>query len=104
MAERRKRADDLSRRRTKRYPAAQTGRVHHLGQAPALQPVETAEGLAYTETAAVRLQRLMTPQVARLVADLRTRMAAAAQDLRFEEAGRLRDELAAAEVELARRE
>ncbi len=68
-----------------------------------MQPVETAAGLTYVEAAAVRLQRLMTPQVALLAEDLRSRMVAAAAAQDFEEAGRLRDELAAAEAELARR-
>jgi excinuclease UvrABC nuclease subunit len=101
---RRSRADDLSRRRSRTYRAPETGRVHHLGQAPAQQPVSTEEGLAWTEAARVRLQRMMIPQVEALGADLRRRMAAAAEALDFEEAGRLRDELAGVDAELVSRQ
>ena len=99
----RSRAADLSWRRRGTYRAAETGRVHHLGQAPAQQPVATEDGLAWSEASAVRLQRLMAPQVEALRDDLARRMAAAAGALDFEEAARLRDELAAAEAELSRR-
>lgn len=77
--------------------------MHHLGQAPAQQPVATEDGLAFTEASPVRLARLMTPQVERLAADLRARMAAAAAALDFEAAARLRDEVTAVEAELAAR-
>lgn len=105
MAEvpRRRQADELSRRRAGRYRAPETGRVHHLGQAPALQPVVTSDGVEMSEAAAVRLARLMDAQVVALGEDLRARMASAAQAMDFEGAARLRDEAAAVDAELARR-
>ncbi len=99
----RRRADDLSRRRSRTYRAPATGRVHHLGQAPPQQPVATDGGLVFTEASRVRLSRLMLPQVQALARDLRDRMAAAADATDFEEAARLRDELAAVEAELTTR-
>ncbi len=111
------RARDLvGRRRQRRVP--ETGRVHHLGAAPAVMPVlggdgssataETADSPAppetgSTRTAAVQLASRTQWELQRLLADIGTEMAAAAAALDFEAAARLRDELARVQAEMDRR-
>ena len=97
-------ARDHVRKRSRTYKAPETGRHHHIGSAPELQPVLGEDGAAsYSETSPVQL-------AARTVAQLeeqRTRtsraMAQAAEDLRFEDAAALRDDLDRIDAELVRR-
>jgi len=109
------RARDLVGRRRPRKPA-ETGRVHHLGAAPAVMPVLRDGGAASpeapgasgtsetsTRTAAVQLASRTRWELDRLLADIGAEMAAAAAALDFEQAGRLRDELLQAQAELDRR-
>jgi len=105
------RARDLvGRRRQRRVP--ETGRVHHLGAAPAVMPVlrddadspGAATADTSTRTAAVQLAARTGWELRRLLADLEAEMAAAAAALDFEAAARLRDELVRVRAELDRRE
>ncbi|HEX8079432.1 MAG TPA: UvrB/UvrC motif-containing protein [Jatrophihabitans sp.] len=100
------RARDLVGRRRPRK-AADTGRVHHLGAAPALMPVLNSDGACTTETAtrtaAVQLASRTRWELDRLVEDISAEMAGASAALDFELAGRLRDELARVRAELDRR-
>ena len=91
---------DLVRRRRRDYRAADTGRHHHMGTAPALQPV-LGEGT--TETAPVQLAQRTRAQLEQARARYAERMAAAAAALDFEQAARLRDAVHAVETELRRR-
>lgn len=103
------RARDLvGRRRQRRLP--ETGRVHHLGAAPAVMPVlrdggpDTDEaGDTSTRTAAVQLAARTGWELRQLLADLEAEMATAAAALDFEAAARLRDELVRVRAELDRR-
>jgi excinuclease UvrABC helicase subunit UvrB len=100
------RARDLvGRRRPRKAP--DTGRVHHLGAAPAIMPVLKDDGAgtstASTRTAAVQLASRTRWELDRLVEDISAEMAAASAALDFELAGRLRDELARVRAELDRR-
>jgi excinuclease UvrABC helicase subunit UvrB len=100
------RARDLvGRRRPRKAP--DTGRVHHLGAAPALMPVLNSDGASTTETAtrtaAVQLASRTRWELDRLVEDISAEMAGASAALDFELAGRLRDELARVRAELDRR-
>jgi hypothetical protein len=109
------RARDLvGRRRQRRVP--ETGRVHHLGAAPAVMPVlgdddtrpaesagSAGTAVASTRTAAVQLASRTRWELERLLADIGTEMATAAAALDFETAARLRDELARVQAELDRR-
>jgi hypothetical protein len=83
------RARELTRRRERASRAPDTGRVHHLGAAPAGQPVHTDGGLSWVETSQVRLRTLTDAQLSALAAELEERMRAAAARLEFEEAARL---------------
>ena len=97
-------ARDLVRKRRGAYRAPETGRHHHIGAAPERQPLLGEDGPAeYVETAAVQLAERTVVQLRQQAARLRTRMATAADDLDFELAARLRDDLGAVEGELARR-
>ena len=97
------RARELVGRRRPRK-AAETGRVHHLGAAPPVMPVLGSDGTdAETRTAAVQLAARTRWELDRLAAELDGQMTAAAAALDFEQAGRLRDELARVRAELDRR-
>lgn len=96
-------ARDLVRRRSRSYRAPETGRHHHIGAAPELQPVLGDDGSSYVGTAQVQLAARTVAQLREQAARLRTGMAEAARDLRFEDAARLRDDLGLVEGELARR-
>jgi len=97
-------ARDLVRRRRGTYKAPETGRHHHIGAAPERQPLLGEDGTSeYVETAAVQLAERTAAQLVVQRDRLAARMAAAAAELDFERAARLRDGLAAVEAELARR-
>jgi hypothetical protein len=101
------RARELVGRRRPRT-APDTGRVHHLGAAPAVMPVLPGDGTdddpaASTRTAAVQLAARTRWELDRLATDLAEQMTAAASELDFERAGRVRDELARVRAELDRR-
>lgn len=97
------RARDLVGRRRKREAPA-TGRVHHLGAAPAVMPVLQDGGPeTSTRTAAVQLAPRTRWELDRLLEDITTEMASASAGLDFELAGRLRDELARVQAEADRR-
>lgn len=102
------RARDLVGRSRPRRKAPDTGRVHHLGAAPAQMPVLKNEGAGTaatsTRTAAVQLASRTRWELDRLVEDISAEMAGASAALDFELAGRLRDELARAHAERDRRE
>jgi excinuclease ABC subunit C len=68
-------------------------------------PVWLPDGtIIATRTSAAQLADLNRAQLGRLLTRLRTEMTAAAAELDFEQAARLRDEVAAVEAELTRRE
>ena len=96
----------VGRRRQRKAP--ETGRVHHLGAAPAVMPVLADDGtplpVASTRTATVQLASRTRWELDRLAAELDAEMAEAAAALDFERAGRLRDDLARVRAELDRRE
>lgn len=96
-------ARDLVRKRSRSYRAPETGRHHHIGAAPELQPVLGDDGSSYVGTSQVQLAARTVAQLEQQAARLRTGMAEAAQDLRFEDAAALRDDLTRVEAELARR-
>jgi excinuclease UvrABC helicase subunit UvrB len=96
-------ARDLVRRRSRSYRRDETGRHHHIGAAPERQPVLTDEGATLIGTSAVQLASRTVAQLQQQRARTEREMAAAAADLRFEDAARLRDDLAAVDAELERR-
>ena len=96
-------ARDLVRRRARSYARDETGRHHHIGAAPESQPLHTDEGASRIGTSAVQLASRTVVQLGRQRERTAAAMAAAAQDLRFEDAARLRDDLAALDAELERR-
>ena len=96
-------ARDLVRTRSRRYRAPETGRHHHIGAAPELQPVLGDDGSSYVGTAEVQLTARTVAQLRTQADRLRTGMAEAAADLRFEDAAALRDDLGRVESELERR-
>ena len=92
----------VGRRRQRKSP--DTGRVHHLGAAPAVMPVLRDDGAgAPTRTAAVQLASRTRWELDRLAEDISAEMAAASAALDFERAGRLRNELDKVRHELDRR-
>ena len=103
MTEEPRSARDLVRRRSRSYQRDETGRHHHIGAAPERQPLLTDEGATLIGTSAVQLASRTVAQLQ----DQRERtvrgMEQAAQELRFEDAARLRDDLAALDGELERR-
>ena len=103
VSEDRPTARDLVRKRRGDYRAPETGRHHHIGAAPELQPLLGEDGSQYVETAAVQLAERTVAQLERQRDRTRTRMDSAAAELDFETAARLRDALAAVEGELLRR-
>jgi excinuclease UvrABC helicase subunit UvrB len=96
-------ARDLVRKRSRTYRAPETGRHHHIGAAPELQPVLGEDGSSYVGTSDVQLAARTVAQLESYADRLRASMAAAAADLRFEDAASLRDDLGRVEAELARR-
>ena len=96
-------ARDLVRKRSRSYRAPETGRHHHIGAAPELQPVLGEDGSSYVGTSDVQLAARTVAQLEADADRLRAGMAAAAADLRFEDAAALRDDLGRIEAELARR-
>lgn len=104
MSEERPSARDLVRRRSRTYKAPETGRHHHIGAAPELQPLLGEDGSStYVGTSDVQLASRTPAQLAEQRARLERDMAAAAADLRFEDAARLRDDLDRVTAELGRR-
>lgn len=103
MSEEQPTARDLVRKRSRSYRREETGRHHHIGAAPEQQPLLTEDGATLIATSAVQLASRTRKQLQ----DQRTRverdMTVAAAELRFEDAARLRDELAALDGELQRR-
>lgn len=96
-------ARDLVRTRSQRYRAPDTGRMHHIGAAPDEVPVHTDEGVTTARTTAWQLADRTATQLDALRATAAKGMTRAAEELDFERAARLRDELAALDAELARR-
>ena len=96
-------ARDLVRKRSRTYRAPETGRHHHIGAAPELQPVLGEDGSSYVGTSDVQLAARTVAQLEAHAERLRADMTSAAADLRFEDAARLRDDLGRVEAELARR-
>jgi excinuclease UvrABC helicase subunit UvrB len=96
-------ARDLVRKRSRTYRRDETGRHHHIGAAPERQPLLTDDGATLIGTSAVQLGSRTVAQLQEQRARAEREMAAAAEELRFEDAARLRDDLAALDGELARR-
>ncbi|MCY7364725.1 MAG: hypothetical protein LH469_05350 [Frankiaceae bacterium] len=96
-------ARDLVRRRSRSYAQDETGRHHHMGGAPERQPLLTDEGATLIGTSAVQLASRTVPQLQAQRDRVLAAMACAADELRFEDAARLRDDLVAVDAELARR-
>ena len=96
-------ARDLVRKRRGDYRAADTGRHHHLGGAPARMPLHDEDGARYTETTAVQLASRTVPQLHAQREGLAALMAEASAALDFERAAAVRDDLARVDAELARR-
>lgn len=96
-------ARDLVRRRSRSYARDETGRHHHMGGAPERQPLLTDKGATLIGTSAVQLASRTVPQLHAQRERVRADMATAAQELCFEDAARLRDDLAAIDGELDRR-
>ena len=103
MSEDRPSARDLVRKRARTYKQDETGRHHHIGAAPERQPLLTDDGAVLIGTSAVQLASRTVAQLQEQRARTEREMAAAAADLRFEDAARLRDDLAAVDAELATR-
>lgn len=96
-------ARDLVRKRSRSYRRDETGRHHHIGAAPERQPLLTDEGATLIGTSAVQLASRTVAQLQQQRHRLEAQMAAAAADLQFEQAARLRDDLTAVDEELERR-
>lgn len=101
-------ARDLVRKRSRSYRRDETGRHHHIGAAPELQPVLGDEGaldvgVQYVGTSPVQLASRTVAQLEEQRQRLARQMASAAESLQFERAAALRDDLAAVDAELARR-
>jgi len=103
MSEERPSARDLVRKRARTYKQDETGRHHHIGAAPERQPMLTEDGATLIGTSAVQLASRTVAQLQEQRARTERDMAAAAADLRFEDAARLRDDLGALDAELERR-
>lgn len=98
-----KTARDLVRKRSRSYRRDETGRHHHIGAAPERQPMLTDEGATLIGTSSVQLASRTLAQLQQQRARTERDMTAAAADLRFEDAARLRNDLAALDAELERR-
>ena len=103
MSEQPPKARDLVRKRSGVYRRDETGRHHHIGAAPERQPLLTDDGATLIGTSAVQLASRTVPQLREQRERVLREMAAAAAELRFEDAARLRDDLAAVDGELERR-
>lgn len=103
MTEDKPSARDLVRKRARTYKQDETGRHHHIGAAPERQPLLTDDGATLIGTSAVQLASRTVTQLQEQRVRAEREMAAAAADLRFEDAARLRDDLAAVDAELERR-
>jgi excinuclease UvrABC nuclease subunit len=97
------RARDLVRKRSRTYRRDETGRHHHIGAAPERQPLLTDDGATLIGTSAVQLASRTVAQLVQQRDRIEAEMSAASADLRFEDAARLRDDLAAVDEELERR-
>ncbi len=97
-------ARDLVRGRARTYRAPDTGRRHHIGAAPDAVPVHTDDGVAVARATSWQLADRTVPQLRTQQEQTARAMAQAAEALDFEEAARRRDELAAVEAELQRRQ
>lgn len=87
------------RRRT-----ADTGRRHHIGDAPDVMSVLRPDGTrGTTRTSPIQLADRNGARLQHLLDELLADMGRAAADLDFEGAAHLRDEVAAARAEIARR-
>lgn len=102
-AEQQRSARDLVRKRARTYRQDQTGRHHHIGAAPERQPLLTEEGAVLIGTSAVQLASRTVAQLQQQRTQVQQQMERAAADLRFEDAARLRDDLATVDAELERR-
>lgn len=96
-------ARDLVRKRSRTYRAPETGRMHHIGAAPDAVPVHTDDGVVVGRTTSWQLADRTVVQLEAQRAATAGEMTSAAEDLDFEKAARLRDELTAVDAELARR-
>ena len=96
-------ARELVRRRRGTYRRDETGRHHHIGAAPERQPLLTDDGATLIGTSAVQLASRTVAQLVQQRDRAQKDMAAAAAELRFEDAARLRDDVSAVEAELSRR-
>ena len=97
-------ARELVRKRSRSYARDQTGRHHHIGAAPELQPLlDDNDGSSYVRTSDVQLAGRTLAQLTKLKVKVEGEMAAAADDLLFERAAALRDDLARITVELVQR-
>ena len=103
MSEEKPSTRDLVRKRSRSYKRDETGRHHHIGAAPEQQPMLTDDGATLVGTSAVQLASRTVAQLREQRARAEREMSTAAQDLRFEDAARLRDDLAALDAELERR-
>ena len=96
-------ARDLVRKRSRSYQRDETGRHHHIGAAPERQPLLSDDGATLIGTSAVQLASRTVAQLRDQRSRIERAMASAADELRFEDAARLRDDLTAVDTELARR-
>ena len=96
-------ARDLVRKRSRSYRRDETGRHHHIGAAPDLQPLLGDDSMQYIGTSPVQLASRTAVQLQQQRALLVQQMGEAAQALEFERAAAVRDDLAAVDAELARR-
>ena len=94
-------ARDLVRKRSRSYRRDETGRHHHIGAAPELQPMLGDDGAQYVGTSPVQLASRTVAQLEQQRERLARQMTAAAEGLAFEQAAALRDDVAALEAELA---
>lgn len=96
-------ARDLVRKRSRSYKRDETGRHHHIGAAPEIQPLLGDDGMQYVGTSPVQLASRTVTQLQAQRDRLAREMAAAAEALEFERAAALRDDVSAVDTELARR-
>ena len=96
-------ARDLVRGRKRPGRLPDTGRRHHIGAAPEAVPLHTATGVEVTRVTAWQLADRTPAQLAAQRTTTVEQMRKAAEELDFETAARLRDELTAVEAELSRR-
>jgi len=98
------RARRLTRTGSSRRTVADTGRRHHIGDAPDRLQVLGPDGtVGWTRTSPLQLKDKSVAGLQRLAGELEQEMASAAADLDFESAAHLRDEADAVRAELGRR-